>query len=271
MRGRRLDIDEIKVCELYREGKSLKDISIEFSCSKTGISNALKRNGVELRGRSWSRKNKDCNSLNVSYFEKIDSIDKAYWLGMLTADGYISKDGYKTTLALKDFDVIEKFKEAINSGHKISTRNIFDKRTKKTYTSYSLQVCSKEFVRNLIDLDVTNRKSYICRFPDIHKKYIPSYLRGLLDGDGSIIVEDESKKKVRVSFIATREIIEGIHIFFKDKIKAKPHPIYVVSENVNMHKTYYFGDAKKALKEIYRGSDSKNRMDRKYEIYKEII
>ncbi len=265
-----LNVDENDVCQMYNSGKSLKDISSVFNCSQTGISNLLKRNGIKLRGKSSSRKKLNAHNLDVSYFENIDSHDKAYWLGLLTADGCISRDGYKATLLLKDFDLVEKFKKSINSGHKISKRNIFDKRTKKTYINYSLQVCSKEFVKNLINQGVTSRKSYVCDFPKINDIYIFSYLRGLLDGDGSIIL-DKSSKKIRISFIATKEIITGIQEYISDKLKITPHPIYIVSENVNMYKTYYFGDAKIILKNIYENSNSKNRMDRKYEIYEKNI
>lgn len=267
----RKDLEEYKICEMYSQEIGLREIGKAFNCSQGAITNVLKRNGVKIRGKGCSRKKLKSHNLDVSYFENIDSVDKAYWLGVLTADGSISKDGYKTTLSLKDFDLIYKFKKAINSEHKISERNIFDKRTSKTYTSYSLQVCSKEFTKNLINLGITNRKSYVCNFPEINNKYIFSYLRGLLDGDGSIIVEDESIKKIRISFIATKEIIEGIHKYLKSEIGANPHPVYIISENVNVYKTYYFGDAKMILKKIYENSDSENRMNRKYEIYKNVI
>ncbi len=266
-----LDIDQEKLCSLYEEGKSVNDLKCFFNCSGTAILNALKRNNVELRGKGSSRYKLNSHGLNVDYFKVINSEEKAYWLGVLTSDGTIDKGGYKVSLTSKDLDLIEKFKNAIDSEHKISTINSFDKRTNKTYIRYMIQVCSKEFANNIKSLGITNNKSYECNIPSMDKKYLSHYFRGLMDGDGSIIVEDELKNRIRVSFIATKEIIFALHNFFENEVDAAPHPIYVVSENMNMYKTYYFGDAKKVLFKIYENSNSKNRMDRKYEIYKRIV
>ena len=163
------------------------------------------------------------------------------------------------------FEIIENFKEAIDSGHKISTVSSFDKRTNKTYTRYLIQICSKDFVKNLINFGVTNRKSYICNFPNLKKKYYPDFLRGLFDGDGS--TSRKSKNNIRIKFIATKEIILEIHRFFKDNYDIEPHPIYSVSDNMNVYNTHYFKDAQKVLSILYKNSNEKNRLTRKFLIY----
>lgn len=43
----------------------------------------------------------------------------------------------------------------------------FDKRTNKVYSSYMIQIGSKEFTSYIIKQGVTNRKSYHCEFPKI--------------------------------------------------------------------------------------------------------
>lgn len=49
--------------------------------------------------------------IDSKYFNKIDIESKAYWLGFLTADGYLSSKGtLELTLAEKDFEHIKLFK-----------------------------------------------------------------------------------------------------------------------------------------------------------------
>ena len=62
--------------------------------------------------------NKD---LEHSYFHKIDSEQKAYWLGFILGDGYLRKDGYAMEIGLKDSDVdhLLKFARAINWNKKL--------------------------------------------------------------------------------------------------------------------------------------------------------
>ena len=72
-------------------------------------------------------------SLNIDYFKEINSFEKAYWLGFICADGCIHKNGGKLTITVKDREICEKFKTSINSEHKISDRQIFDKRTNKNF------------------------------------------------------------------------------------------------------------------------------------------
>lgn len=47
-------------------------------------------------------------SLNESYFEKIDSEEKAYFLGFLFSDGSVSKYSLNLSLAEVDKEILEK-------------------------------------------------------------------------------------------------------------------------------------------------------------------
>ena len=55
---------------------------------------------------------------DVDYFKKIDTIEKAYWLGFIYADGYVSvgKQNYEFGIELQgsDYKHLKKFNKAIN-------------------------------------------------------------------------------------------------------------------------------------------------------------
>lgn len=63
---------------------------------------------------------------NENYFEVIDNEHKAYWLGFMFADGYISnrddtygEDQFGISLAKEDIQTLYQFKQDINSTNPI--------------------------------------------------------------------------------------------------------------------------------------------------------
>lgn len=262
----RKDINESEIISLYEKNYSLTQIAEKYKSCPLTIRKLLARNGVKIKPKSsFNRAHKDCHKLTLNYFENINSEDKAYWLGVIVSDGTIQKDGYKTSLTSKDKDLIVKFKKAIKSTFPISKIDSFDKRTKKTYTRFSIQVNSKEFTSYLIQHGVTNKKSYVCNFPVINQTFYLAFLRGLFDGDGSLTIN--SKDNFRMSFTATKEILDFIQNFLKEKFEIEPHPIYRTSEAMNVFRTHYFGDTKKILSLLYQNSTENNRLNRKYKLY----
>ena len=117
-----LKIDNKLVCDQYLSGKSLTQLKKLFNCSQDPIERILKKNNIKIRPKYyWNRKYHDKHTLIFDYFDNIDTNEKAYWLGYLTADGTISKNNYKASLSSKDLEIIEKFKKCINTTHPIST------------------------------------------------------------------------------------------------------------------------------------------------------
>lgn len=112
----------------------------------------------------------------------------AYVLGLIYSDGCLSYDNhchrYKITISLNDFDILEKI-------HKLMTPN------KKLYeykhpngrrVTYSIISCNEDDISFLKNLGMTERKSSIINFPYIESNYIPHFIRGYFDGDGSVYV-----------------------------------------------------------------------------------
>ena len=53
--------------------------------------------------------------IKFDYFKSIDSIEKAYWLGFIFADGYINRAEtmFRFCLSVKDEDQLNRFIEVI--------------------------------------------------------------------------------------------------------------------------------------------------------------
>ena len=90
----------------------------EWGCDPSTIKNILNAYGVSGRSLSDARRNYLKYTRNENIFSKIDSPDKAYWLGVMYSDGYISKAQYTNkfgiAVAEKDEEWLEKFKEFLN-------------------------------------------------------------------------------------------------------------------------------------------------------------
>jgi hypothetical protein len=125
------------------------------------------------------------SGLIKDYFEKIDSNEKAYWLGFLYADGYIISTGNSVRLKLgeKDEATLDKFISAVGA----------DPSFKKSYGPYEtsgiskeITVTNKEFVDNLKRLGCVTKKSLIIRFPELASEELNlAFLMGFYDGDGT--------------------------------------------------------------------------------------
>lgn len=128
--------------------------------------------------------------LNHSFFEVIDSEEKAYWLGFMMADGYVvkrkTKAKYMIGLKLQEKDAshIEKFKEALETNAVI--REINGKRNGKINKAREITFYSQQMGEDLINHGVIPNKTG----KEVVPKKVPNdlmahYMRGYFDGDGS--------------------------------------------------------------------------------------
>lgn len=113
---------------------------------------------------------------DLAFFDKIDTQDKAYILGMLAADGNVSSRGSSICLALKDEDVIIKINEYFKSNIRKRKNGLF-----------AITVSMKAWKNALSTYDIVPNKSTILKFPETLKDdLIRHFIRGYFDGDGSI-------------------------------------------------------------------------------------
>src|SRR5712692_8683456 len=72
----------------YQQGESAQSIARRYGTSYQVILPVLVKQGVTLRSLREANKRQTCNE---RYFRVIDTEEKAYWLGFITADGCITK------------------------------------------------------------------------------------------------------------------------------------------------------------------------------------
>jgi hypothetical protein len=110
-----------------------------------------------------------------------------YLLGVFMSDGCISnKNRYTADITAKDKDWVSAIRDLIAP-------------TKRTYTTSNnltrFTFSDKSSVKWLMSHGCIPNKSKILKFPIIPEQYLPDFVRGYFDGDGSISISDYIKIK----------------------------------------------------------------------------
>lgn len=206
-------INQIK--DLYtNKYLSCKAISKILLISEKRIAKLLKEeNLIRKPGKNYKYQ---CNE---KFFSNIDTEVKAYWLGVLFADGNISKNNCGTGqifLTSKDKDWLETFLKDINS------TGVLYKEIHKKYNKpiWKVHITSDKLYTDLCNLGCIPKKSLIIQFPNISLKLIPHFIRGYFDGDGTIGVYHYIKESNCVTLKSS--ICSGSEKFLEELAKYLP-------------------------------------------------
>lgn len=255
--------DEIQsIIDLYLNYNTLQFIGEQFNVDRSVIRRILIENNIELR-RTTSKYH--CNTM---IFSKIDTSEKAYWLGFFAADGINYRRATNATIGLnlhrKDRAHLEKFREFCNSDSVIvdyiATEGYSNNTPMSKLILYSTQISD-----DLTKHGVPPRKSLILQPPNIDEQYYLSFICGYFDGDGSISKSSQSNN-YNLTICGTQEILNWIN----DILKITNH----LEQRIDTTKNSYYircGGTNKPyniLKKLY--SSCTCHLDRKYELYKEL-
>ena len=204
-------------------------------------------------------------------FEKIDTKDKAYVLGLLFADGCITNlNTIRISLVDKQLieDIHKKF-SFFNLGK--FDYSIYNKNSK---IQYSLTKKSGYLLRHLTKLGLLKRKStensYRLHIPVLHKDLYSHFIRGYFDGNGSISIPKARPNLRRVEICSSsKTLIEDLILLLKGNNISIP--IYRKKDNTNsilyLIEWVKVEDIIKFGKFIYQDADLK--LDRKFILFKD--
>lgn len=174
------------------------------------------------------------------FFDKIDNERKAYWLGFMLADGFLSNSGHATesfgiSLAIEDKYILEEFKKDLDSTYEVKEyigKSTFDGISKDFHYAKIL-IKSKLIFNKLKEYGFTTTKSYDGIVPENH---IPEdlrnhFIRGYFDGNGGFS-KGSGYHLYTLDFTGTKEIMEWILKVF-NKTNLKLHQRYPERNNNN--------------------------------------
>ena len=204
------------------------------------------------------------HTVNDDYFKKWSS-NMAYILGFWFADGHMGK--YKGSYVFgisqhkEDKYLLEKILKDMGSDYQLS----YDRK----HSCY-FKIASKTIYDNIIKLGGKERKSLDVKFPYVPKKYLPDFIRGLWDGDGSVYyAKYKGHKTYRSTYVsASKDFLDTLYKVLKENI---PH----MSGHIQHYKKYHLinfsiNDTVKLKKFIYsKYIENKLFLERKYQRFLE--
>ena len=254
MNNLQINLENLK--QEYLEGKSCSYLAKKYNKCPGTISKYLKQSGIIIINHQNETK------FNENIFDKIDTEEKAYWLGFIYADGFISSTRNAFELSLKGSDInhlhkFNKFMQHAKNNVKLGQ----SKCGNKIFSRCRWSVVNKHLKQRLIELGCFPNKSLILRFPDLtifsNKDLIYSFIRGYFDGDGSLF---KSQNQIIVKISGSKDFLQDLNSIFPAKSIIKDF-----RSNVYTYSIYKHFDVLNFLNLIYK--DANIYLDRKYQKY----
>ncbi len=166
--------------ELVDDRLNYTELAAKYSITRPTVRAIAKRIGVH-KGNTKRLKN---HTLNINYFDKIDTEYKAYILGFIYADGCNTRSGLQIGIQAEDVEALNLIRSELNISNLLRYVKPFKTGWK---AKYELSIKSIDFSKKLTDVGCPPAKSLILKFPDfIQEDLIPHFIRGYFDGDGCI-------------------------------------------------------------------------------------
>jgi len=116
----------------------------------------------------------------------------AYVIGVIATDGNLSGDLRHLIITSKDYEMVVNCKECLGINNKIGKKSRGISLDKKYF---ALQFGDKNFFNFLLTIGLTPKKSKTISELKIPEKYFVDFLRGCIDGDGSISISKHPESK----------------------------------------------------------------------------
>lgn len=280
MESKDITYDLIK--EIYDEEYIKNRLGTPTLKKKYGFDVASKfyKYGFKLRNHREKNKKYFCDS---EYFKEINTEEKAYWLGFMMGDGYISSptvdSKYKrfgVSIKQSDYNHLVKFRNAIQSNVPINEYEV----TQSGYkigTKYCRIILSDHvFADYIMQQGCVEHKSNILQPPNILQELERHWIRGYMDANGSIAItkpsKTNSKPSYEIKFIGTDVVLNWImDVLIRDNIIKRKYPMYKRKPN-QIVSCFEFGGnylSQKYLDYIYK--DATVWLDRKYDRYIQLL
>lgn len=161
--------------------------------------------------------------VDFMFFSREMNKDMAYVLGFFTADGCVERaprTGARISFSqrIEDVDILYKIREVLNSRSPVCYKN--------NRNETVLYIHNGKLVNDLTSMGYDSNKSITADIPPcVTDEYMPHFIRGLIDGDGSYIIEKNNRCSIQL--LSTYKVLSKIRTFLLKN---------AVTPKVNVHK-----------------------------------
>lgn len=163
------------IIEMYKSGMSFKEMMPIIGLSDRAIRNVIYKHGVKMN-REQSSGQPRKHKVNENFF-KVWTHEMAWVLGMFVTDGHVNKNTHSICFSQKDEKILRLIANYMEADYVLAPYS-------PTKTTPTLIINSKEIKKDLENMGLFSNKSLNVPFPNVPDEYLPSFIRGVIDGDG---------------------------------------------------------------------------------------
>lgn len=253
------------------EKKSLDDIAELFGVSRAAVYKRLINFKIPQRSKSEARLEAQKKGkffqryydINENFFSSW-SPEMAYVLGLIATDGCITRTG-RISLSMNEEGLLEKVKRVMGSEHNITP-------SKHQKGLYYFHFAREKLVEDLSRLGILPRKSLNIKFPDVPADYITHFIRGIFDGDGSVMLSKQRKVLLLITkfYSGSWDFI----VRLESSLQGLGLPKRRIYQQKTKNGAYYsivYGheDSRALFKILYKNTENKLFLERKYKRFLE--
>lgn len=241
-----------EILKLYKDGATCVSLGKLLGVNWATVSKFLKKNSVEVEYRHYRK-----HFFNQNFFEVIDTEAKAYFLGLMYADGSNHKTGNIITIGLQEPDkyILEKFMECLDGTCRLE---YFKPDTSGEYNrqgQYKMWMHSAKMTQDLINLGCGYNKTYTLNSDFLHKipnNLIHHFIRGYFDGDGCVSIHGKSTWSV--SFVGTESMMNWLKKYLENQLNLNNRTVINCKYSEILFSLFYsaVADIKKIYNYLYK-------------------
>lgn len=201
---------------LWNKGLGVTEISNELQIKTCNVSAYLtKIFGSGNKGRHVYKRR--MFKLNEHFFEFIDCESKAYFLGLIYADGNLATGQNLVRISLheKDKYILDKFNKSLEYNRPLDLTEKKKEPSWNRSNQYGISISCTNLRKDLEKYGLTPNKSSTLKFPNgIPKQFIFHFIRGYFDGDGCIYVGKNNKAEVSIA--SSEHFCNSLHNILKE-------------------------------------------------------
>lgn len=192
-----------------QEKVSHQKLGESLGLSAICVGKVLRKHGVKGKTNAFS--------IDENFFEKIDTPQKAYFLGWILSDGCCFSDSNHIAISVTESDkeILEKLRNLIKFEGSVKT---YDKKDSFSTKRVSvLSFCNKKIKEDISKHECSPTKTFTLKFPQIEQRLLSHFLRGFIEGDGHLGVTAKNQKFF-VGLLATHDFMFGVKKILKEQL-----------------------------------------------------
>lgn len=166
--------DEV-IIKMYKSGMSFKEMKPIIGLSDRAIRDVMYKHGIKMN-REQSSGQPRKHKVNEDFF-KVWTHEMAWVLGMFVTDGSVNNQTHSISFTQKDEQILHLIANYMKADYVLAP----SAPTRRTPT---FLIHSKEIKQDLEKFGIHSNKSLTIPFPNVPEEFLPSFVRGVIDGDG---------------------------------------------------------------------------------------